>query len=134
MKKIMLIVGFVLVAVVAKSQDSYIVKTNNVMMAEKTATTTNDAAAEQEQKKEQEDFVGKNFKYRSLCNWVEGMKFMVMPEKYDMIVNTFRDAVTGKEVSSSRLRHKIMIYLYPSVFWHNHLFIAVTVLTNINSV
>ena len=110
MKKIMLIVGFVLVAVVAKSQDSYIVKTNNVKLTEKTATTTNDAAAEQEQKKEQEDFVGKNFKYRSLCNWVEGMKFMVMPEKYDMIVNTFRDAVTGKEVSSSRLRHKIMIY------------------------
>lgn len=110
MKKIMLIVGFVLVAVVAKSQDSYIVKTNNVKLTEKTATTTNDAAAEQEQKKEQEDFVGKNFKYRSLCNWVEGMKFMVMPEKYDMIVNTFRDAVTRKEVSSSRLRHKIMIY------------------------
>lgn len=110
MKKIMLIVGFVLVAVVVKSQDSYIVKTNNVKLAEKTATTTNDPATEQEQKKEQDDFVGKNFKYRSLCNWVEGMKFMVMPEKYDMIVNTFRDAVTRKEVSSSRLRHKIMIY------------------------
>jgi diphthamide synthase (EF-2-diphthine--ammonia ligase) len=59
MKKIMLIVGFVLVAVVAKSQDSYIVKTNNVKLTEKTATTTNDAAAEQEQKKEQEDFVGR---------------------------------------------------------------------------
>ena len=38
------------------------------------------------------------------------MKFMVMPEKYDLIVRTFSDAATGKEVSSMSLRHKIMIY------------------------
>jgi len=38
------------------------------------------------------------------------MKFMVMPEKYDLVVKTFADAATGKEVSSMTLRHKIMIY------------------------
>ena len=39
------------------------------------------------------------------------MKFMVMPEKYDMVVKTFRDpAQNGREVSSMTLRHKIMIY------------------------
>ena len=38
------------------------------------------------------------------------MKFMVMPEKYDLVVNTFCDASNGKEVSSGKLMHKIMIY------------------------
>ena len=56
------------------------------------------------------DFVSQNFKFYSLCDWKEGMKFMVVPEKYDMVVKTFHDASTGKEVSSMSLRHKIMIY------------------------
>ena len=33
-----------------------------------------------------------------------------MPEKYDLVVNTFCDASNGKEVSSGKLMHKIMIY------------------------
>ncbi len=56
------------------------------------------------------DFISENFKFYSLCDWKEGMKFMVMPEKYDLVVKTFADAATGKEVSSMTLRHKIMIY------------------------
>ncbi len=55
------------------------------------------------------DFMGKNFRYQSMCDWTEGMRFMVMPEKYDLLVNTFRNA-QGKEVSSGSLRHKIMVY------------------------
>ena len=35
---------------------------------------------------------------------------MVMPEKYDLVVKTFTDAATGKEVSSMPLKHKIMVY------------------------
>ena len=38
------------------------------------------------------------------------MKFMVLPEKYDLIVKTFCEASTGNEVSSMSLRHKIMVY------------------------
>ena len=56
------------------------------------------------------DFISDNFRFYSLCDWQEGMKFMVMPEKYDLVVKTFADAGTGKEVSSMSLRHKIMIY------------------------
>ena len=56
------------------------------------------------------DFISENFRFYSLCDWQDGMKFMVMPEKYDLVVKTFADAATGKDVSSMSLRHKIMIY------------------------
>ena len=90
------------------SNNSYFVKTKGVQPVAKVVKV--DASG---QKKETEveatDFMGKNFPYRSMCDWKEGMRFMVIPEKYDMLVNTFCDA-TGKEVSSNRLRHKIMVY------------------------
>lgn len=90
--------------------NSYIVKTKNVKKVE--AKNVQKAADDSKSDKQDEpqDFVGKNFKFYSLCDWMEGMKFMVMPEKYDLIVNTFCDGETGKEVSSMKLRHKIMIY------------------------
>lgn len=56
------------------------------------------------------DFISKNFKYHSLCDWKEGMKFMVIPDEYDLVVKTFTDAATDKDVSNVKLRHKIMIY------------------------
>jgi len=55
------------------------------------------------------DFISQNFKFYSLCDWQEGMKFMVIPEKYDLVVKTFTDAATGKEVSSMPLKYKIMV-------------------------
>ena len=88
---------------------SYIVKTKGVKPVVKVTKVT-----AQGEKKETEveptDFMGKNFRYVSMCEWKDGMRFMVVPEKYDMLVNTFCDAATGKEVSSSRLRHKIMVF------------------------
>ena len=36
---------------------------------------------------------------------------MVIPSEYDMVVKTFTDAATEKDVSSVKLRHKIMIYM-----------------------
>lgn len=107
----------VLTAVMALSvlavaaQDSYIVKTKNVRKVTPTvnATTATDATPN-ENTSEPQNFVTKNFKYRSMCDWQEGMRFMVIPEKYDLIVNTFCDAATGKEVGNGKLRHKIMIY------------------------
>ena len=92
-----------------KDSKSYIVKTKNV----KPEVTKTEARAKSEAKEEAEeakDFMGKNFRFYSMCDWKPGMRFMVMPEKYDMLVNTFCDANTNKEVSSSRLRHKIMVY------------------------
>ena len=88
---------------------SYIVKTKGVQPVVKMTKVTAPGQIKEEEV-EPADFMGKNFRYVSMCDWKKGMRFMVIPEKYDLLVNTFCDAVTGKEVSSSRLRHKIMVY------------------------
>jgi len=111
MKKVILTASLTLLfgAVWAQqTANDYIVKTKN---AKKSAVVENaDSAAQEAEEKKAHDFISENFKFYSLCDWKEGMKFMVMPEKYDMVVKTFHDAATGKEVSSMPLRHKIMIY------------------------
>ena len=96
-----------MVAVVAAQSNDYIVKTKG---AKKTEQLSLSDSMAQEEGEKVHDFISENFKFYSLCDWKEGMKFMVMPEKYDLIVKTFADAGTGKEVSSMALRHKIMIY------------------------
>ena len=97
------------VAAKTSAPSSYIVKTKGVKPVVKVAKVT----AQGEKKvveAEPTDFMGKNFRYISMCDWKDGMRFMVVPEKYDMLVNTFCDAATDKEVSSNRLRHKVMVY------------------------
>lgn len=91
----------------AQSADSYIVKTKGVKKTEAKVAVKNTANAEEARGT---DFVSQNFTYYNLCDWQDGMKFMVLPEKYDLIVNTFRDAGTGKEVPSGKLRRQILIY------------------------
>lgn len=90
------------------AQNSYIVKTRG---AKKTVVSSGDnekAGAEEEKKSG--DFVSDNFRHYSLCDWQDGMRFMVLPEKYDLVVNTFCNASTGREVGSGSLRYKIMEY------------------------
>ncbi len=109
MKKLIILAGLAFAAntAMAQSADSYIVKTKGVT---KTETKAVKVKANAEDQAVGNDFVSQNFRYYSLCDWQDGMKFMVIPEKYDLVVNTFRDAGTGKEVSSGKLRRKIMIY------------------------
>ena len=98
-----------LLMTVSAQENSYIVKTRNA----KKVVAVENVLTEEVSVEEDEtatDFVSQHFKYYSLCDWKEGMKFMVMPEKYDLVVKTFCDASTGREVSSMSLRHKIMIY------------------------
>lgn len=110
MKRMILLVGMAVAMMTATAQDNgYIVKTKNVKKTEKKAEVTQDAAQAQAES-EPKDFMGKNFRFYSMCDWFEGMRFMVMPEKYDLLVNTFTDANTNKEVSSGALRHHIMVY------------------------
>lgn len=109
MKKLIILTGLALAAttVMAQSADSYIVKTKGVKKAEVKVVKEK---SDKQDEATGTDFVSQNFRYYSLCDWKDGMKFMVLPEKYDLLVNTFRDAGTGKEVSSGKLRRKIMIY------------------------
>ena len=109
MKRMILLAGMTVAMLTATAQDNpYIVKTKNVKKtAVKPKITATDVSS---QDAEPKDFMGKNFRYYSMCDWKEGMRFMVVPEKYDLLVGTFHDANTGKEASSARLRHHIMVY------------------------
>ena len=94
---------------VMAQENSYIVKTRNVKKSVQNTLAGVDVPEEEEEETAL-DFISQNFKYYSLCDWQKGMKFMVVPEKYDLVVKTFTDAATGKEVSSMPLKYKIMIY------------------------
>ena len=108
-KRVILLVGMVMAMLTATAQDSpYIVKTKGVKKSVGTTVSKKEKAISEDA--EPTDFMGKNFRFYSMCDWKDGMRFMVIPEKYDLLVNTFWDAVTNKEVSSARLRHKIMVY------------------------
>lgn len=98
----------VLLATGGMAQNSYIVKTKGVKKAE-TSQKAGEEPTEEEKSDEPTDFVGKNFKFQRLCDWKEGMKFMVLPEKYDLVVGAFCDE-NGKDVSCGSLRYKIMVY------------------------
>ena len=90
--------------------NSYIVKTKGATKSAESHMAEIIAEAQQEDEEESQDFISQNFRYHSLCDWEDGMKFMVMPEKYDLVVKTFTDAVTGKWVSNIKLKYKVMIY------------------------
>lgn len=91
--------------------NNYVVKTRNVKKTEaKAVALSDDDEATDDVDNAPQDFISKNFRYYSLCDWQEGMRFMVVPGKYDLMVNTFCDEKTGKEVSSMTLRHKVMVY------------------------
>lgn len=90
--------------------NSYIVKTKGATKSAESHMADIIAEAQQEDEEESQDFISQNFRYHSLCDWEDGMKFMVMPEKYDLVVKTFTDAVTGNWVSNIKLKYKVMIY------------------------
>ncbi len=109
MKKVFLSACMALFFLAASAQENpYIVKTRNVKKSVMTDMAVGMDPAEEEEAAK--DFISQNFKFYSLCDWQEGMKFMVLPEKYDLVVKTFSDASTGKEVSSMPLKYKIMVY------------------------
>ena len=87
----------------------YIVQTKGVKKpVVKAASST---GTDKQEEAEPTDFMGKNFRFYSMCDWREGMRFMVVPETYDLLVSTFRDAATSQEVGNGRLRHCIMLYM-----------------------
>ena len=108
-------------AVHAQNSKDYLVYTKNATKAvtESSASGTDSV----EVKAKPRDFISANFVYKSLCDWDENdttLKFMVVPEKYDLIVKTFHNANTKEEVSSVTLRHKIMVYKGHSVTPEGH--------------
>ena len=113
MKRVILTAGLALLfggTFAQQTAKDYLVKTKNVKKAAVSEVAEGENAESAQEEEKAHDFISENFRFYSLCDWKEDMKFMVMPEKYDMVVKTFHDGATGKEVSSMSLRHKIMIY------------------------
>ena len=113
MKKSFLTTCVALIFLTATAQEnSYFVKTRGAKKVQQQTEYSSDEvlAGPNLVDETARDFISENFRFYSLCDWQDGMKFMVMPEKYDLVVKTFADAATGKDVSSMSLRHKIMIY------------------------
>jgi len=109
MKRILMMTVMAVMAMTLQAQENnYIVKTKQAKKTAKVATPEAEAAEEEEE--EPKDFLEKNFRYYSMCDWKEGMRFMVIPDKKDMVIKTFGDSITGQMVSSLKLRHKIMVY------------------------
>ena len=109
MKRILMMTVMAVMAMTLQAQENnYIVKTKQAKKTAKVSTPEAEAAEEQEE--EPKDFLEKNFRYYSMCDWKEGMRFMVIPDKKDMVIKTFGDSITGQMVSSLKLRHKIMVY------------------------
>lgn len=95
-------------AIVSYAQNDYFVSTipaNEKASADSTTTVSDDSNLSPEER-----FLNIHFRYRSLCDWEEGMKFMVIPDEKDYFIPTFTDSITGREISTGDLKHQILIY------------------------
>lgn len=92
----------------ALAQNSYFVST----IEDKTETDAEGNATYQDQKtmSAEEKFLNDNFPTLSLCDWKEGMQFMVIPGERDAFLPIFTDSITGTDVGTGTLKHKIMTY------------------------
>lgn len=59
---------------------------------------------------EKRDFISRNFRYISMCDWTPGMRFMCVPTKEDLVIKHFAEAKTGNMISSRRLANKVLVY------------------------
>lgn len=74
------------------------------------AKSASEDGLSEEQTEEEVDSLSIWFPFRSLCDWQPGMRFMVMPDKKDLVIKSFADAATGRMVSSQTLMHKVLVY------------------------
>ena len=66
--------------------------------------------SEEVAEKRRKDFISRNFRFVSMCEWVPGMRFMVRPTQKDLVVKVFADATTGNLVSTRTLNDSILVY------------------------
>lgn len=59
----------------------------------------------------EKQFIDDHFKYYNLCDWTPGMKFMVIPERKDIIIPPFKSSETDKDVDTGDLKYKIFEFL-----------------------
>ncbi len=113
MKRMFFIAATLLLSMTTEAQtrdpnNKYLVWTNNIIFTEENEKSMPEEEVTDEQAAAM-SFIQKNFPYQSMCDWKDGMRFMVIPDKKDMVIRTFCDS-TGSMVSSMSLRHKILVY------------------------
>lgn len=87
-----------------KAQNDYFVTTDvKVVAGDSVSAAVADMTPEQR-------FLNDNFPYRSLCDWTEGMRFMVLPGERDAFLNIFADAETQQDVPTGELKKHIVVY------------------------
>ena len=80
--------------------NSYIVKTKGATKSAETHMADVIAEAQLDEEEASQDFISQNFKFHSLCDWEKGMKFMVMPDKYDLVVRPLLTQVLKRKLAA----------------------------------
>lgn len=111
MKKQAILLITMLVAVVAmkaqtRSSDYFVFTKDAKQTAVPVKAEGGDGAAVEKVR----DVMKERFPFRRLCDWREGMRFMVRPDKRDYVMRSFADAADHKKVSITSLRNKILVY------------------------
>lgn len=97
-------------SVLSENEKKYLVYTVQPGQKSVSLATSADAPAIEDAIEEEVDSMSLWFPFHSLCDWQPGMRFMVIPDKKDLVIKTFADAATGHMVSSQSLLHKVMVY------------------------
>ena len=93
----------------SENEKKYLVYT--VQPGQKPASpASSDELAADEPEEEVVDSMKIWFPNISLCDWRQGMRFMVIPDKKDLVIKTFVDKNSGRLVPSHSLLHKVMVY------------------------
>ena len=90
--------------------NKYLVWTGNVKKVELEQEKVTDTVSVSTDVMRYQSFMERFFPYKSMCDWQPGMRFMVLPEKKDMVIRTFADSLTDELISNMSLRYKIMVY------------------------
>lgn len=113
-RKAMMIAALAVVSMVGNvqaqvsSNRNYFVTTDNVKERPQVVVSTDDTQAKADEQKK--DFISRNFRYVSMCDWTPGMRFMVKPTQKDLVIKSFAEAKTGNMVSTKSLENKILVY------------------------
>jgi len=113
-RKAMMIAAVAVVSMVSSAQAqvssnrNYFVTTNNVKERPQTEVSSDSTQAKADEQKK--DFISRNFRFVSMCDWTPGMRFMVKPSQKDLVIKSFAEAKTGNMVSTKSLENKILVY------------------------
>lgn len=99
--------GIVIAIILALGSISFTTAQTNYMVSTKATQKSSGSNADTPE----HEFINTYFRNYKLCEWVPGMRFMVIPERKDLIIPTFKDASTNKEVNSGDLKYQIFEYL-----------------------